>query len=464
MGKKNKKTNQSKPFSEIGYIRNHVRNLPTGKCYLNEDWEKRGEAVAIVTRCHPKGTLTAGIFLLDTFCLGLKDSFFRFSVEPHELDSFIDTSFREIPMKETDYVTVHNLIYGAIEFAEEAGILPDKSFELTNYILSPDTEDIPLMQFDFGKDGRHLLIANDRVELDYYLPKLKKYLGDNFRYVCNMADETPDIDIPPMEQYTYKPHGYPASVSLSHPELMSLFSDDEYDFGFPDDTLDRILGIPHPELSQDIEQMALWRIGTSLAEIASGKDDYSPLLTHCIFFLGELGQGTSLPVILEVLRQNDDFRDYNFGDASGEIFIPTLYLLGKDNLYAFESYLHEPGLCSFARSLLFSAVSMIPHFQPERRTEIIGWFRNLLVFYRKNLPERICCDGTLVGLLMHSLIDMNAVELLPEIKAIYDTGLVDTFPCGDYAEVASEIGKEQKYPEYKAYSLDIRERYRQFSK
>ena len=26
---------------------------------------------------------------------------------------------------------------------------------------------------------------------------------------------------------------------------------------------------------------------------------------------------------------------------------------------------YEPGLCTYARSLLFSAVSMIPHFQPE---------------------------------------------------------------------------------------------------
>ena len=176
------------------------------------------------------------------------------------------------------------------------------------------------MQFDFGKDGKHLLIANSRTELDYYLPKLKKYLGDDFRYVCNMDEYTPDswfpdIDTPPMEQYTYKPHGYPSTVSLSHPELMALFSDEEYNFGFPDDILDRILGISHPELCQDIEQMALWRIGTSLSEIASGKDDYSSLLTHCVFFLGELGFEKSLPVILEILRQNDDFLEYNFGDA-----------------------------------------------------------------------------------------------------------------------------------------------------
>lgn len=65
---------------------------------------------------------------------------------------------------------------------------------------------------------------------------------------------------------------------------------------------------------------------------------------------------------------------------------------------------------------------------------------------------------------MHSLIDINAVELLPEIKAIYDTGLVDTLPCGDYSDILADIDKDQEYPEYKEYSLDIRDRYKQFSK
>lgn len=65
---------------------------------------------------------------------------------------------------------------------------------------------------------------------------------------------------------------------------------------------------------------------------------------------------------------------------------------------------------------------------------------------------------------MHSLLDINAVELLPEIKAIYDTGLVDTLSCGDYSDILADIDKDQEYPEYKEYSLDIRDRYKQFSK
>lgn len=49
------------------------------------DWEEAGETVAIVTRRHPKGTVTAGVYLIDTFCLGVKDSFYRFNIEDYEL-------------------------------------------------------------------------------------------------------------------------------------------------------------------------------------------------------------------------------------------------------------------------------------------------------------------------------------------------------------------------------------------
>lgn len=465
-----KKNRKNTEFSETIYLRQRVRKLPVGKCYLSKGWEKSGEAVAIVTRCHPKGTFTVGIFLIDTFCIGIRDSFYRFNIGSSELDRQIKKISSDVIIEESDYVTVHNLIYGAIEFAEEAGILPDKSYAMTQYILSPDTEDIPLMQFDFGKDGRHFLIANSVAELNLYLPKLKKNLGNEFDYICNDIDNLLD-NFPvnhqsyPLEDYTYMPsHGYPSSISPMHPELLSLLSDERYEFGFPDDILDRILDIPHTELRQDIEQMALFRTGTALAEMSAGEDICSSFLTHCMFLLGEIGSKESLPVVLEVLRQDEEFMDYNFGDAANEIFVPTLYILGKDRLDVLDAYLHEPGLYTYARCLLFPAVAMIIEYQPERRLEVIEWFRKLLVFYRENLPGRNCCDGVLVALLVSTLIEINATELIPEIKAVYDTGLVDIMACGDCADVIYEIKKPQLNPEYKDYLLDLKERYKYYSR
>lgn len=87
-----KKNRKNTEFSETIYLRQRVRKLPVGKCYLSKGWEKSGEAVAIVTRCHPKGTFTVGIFLIDTFCIGIRDSFYRFNIGSSELDRQIKKS------------------------------------------------------------------------------------------------------------------------------------------------------------------------------------------------------------------------------------------------------------------------------------------------------------------------------------------------------------------------------------
>ena len=52
--------------------------LPIGNCYISDDWQHAGEAIVWVTRCHPQGTYTVGTYFVDTFCLGVKNSYYRF--------------------------------------------------------------------------------------------------------------------------------------------------------------------------------------------------------------------------------------------------------------------------------------------------------------------------------------------------------------------------------------------------
>ena len=490
-----KKNSNKSAFSESNYIRQRVRTLPVGKCFTIPDWEEAGETVTIVTRRHPKGTVTAGVYLIDTFCLGVKDSFYRFSIEDYELEQLIE-AYGGVEIEETDYAVVHNLIYGALEFAEEAGILPCKEFSLTQYILEEDTDAIPLMQFDYGKDGKHLLVADNRSQLDFYLSKLRKNLGDDFSYICRSGEgltgtekAEPDsvhdssdaaglIDIDLLkslenfigeidsEEYTYTPDpdAYPAELTIVHKDLYDLFSDERYDSGFPDEILKKILDIPHDELRKDLEQMLLYLIGKTLSELRAGKDEYTQAATHCIMMLGEVGDIDSVAAILEALRQDHDFFDYNFGDTASEIFVPTLYLLGQENPDIFNDYLHEPGLCDFTRSYVISAVAMIADRQPARRTEIIGWLRKLLHFYIEKLPRKQCCDGTIAAYLVCDLVDINAVELLPDIRQLFDTGLVSESVCGDFDEIKNDISRKHSRTEISSYPVDLKERYRYYAR
>jgi len=44
-------------------------------------------------------------------------------------------------MIEQEYLLLHNIIYGAIEFADDLGIKPHKDFDLICHVLEPDDSD-----------------------------------------------------------------------------------------------------------------------------------------------------------------------------------------------------------------------------------------------------------------------------------------------------------------------------------
>ncbi|MBS5552427.1 MAG: hypothetical protein KHX53_10370 [Bacteroides sp.] len=100
---------------------------------------------------------------------------------------------------------------------------------------------------------------------------------------------------------------------------------------------------------------------------------------------------------------------------------------------------------------------------PERRAEVIAWFRTLLVFYDGKLETRQCCDGSLIGMITGFILDLHAEELLPELKKLYDTGLVDEECSGNFKTVVKEMKNGMNYFSH-VYNLDIRENYKKFKK
>lgn len=74
-------------------------------------------------------------------------------------------------MVEIPYEVAHNLIYGSIEFAEEAGIEPVDAWDITQYILEEDDDNVPLIEYQWGLNGMHYLLAEDRLRyLVIFLP------------------------------------------------------------------------------------------------------------------------------------------------------------------------------------------------------------------------------------------------------------------------------------------------------
>ena len=476
-----KKTNKNTTLTPEQYIRQKARTLPFGQCYMNKNWFISGIAIAVVCRRHKMGTFTFGVFQLDTFCTGLIECKVEFSRDKEAYDNimaYLKNSFKVEPVT---YQEVHNLIYGGIAFGEDAGFTPPNDFNLAKFLLEEDTEDIPLINYQFGRFGKHFLLADSESELDQFMPHLIAHLGkENIlfgiegsdRYfkgedfydsktrqmMRQIASKIRRDQQTPIEKYSYVHPQYPNELKLKHEELRNILYAPENRLKLNDDQLKQILELPHDELREDLEQILFFETGQTCDLTPDTEiDQMNSVLVHCVILLGELGYKESLHAVLETLCQKKDFLEYHFGIVLNETFVPTLYKLGKDDLDKLYEYLQIPGLYTFARYLIFPTIVQIVNHEPERRGEVIEWLRKVLNFYANNLAENKCCDGSLIGLLANDLIKLKAEELLPELKVLYATGKVNEQCCGNYENI--ETMMKNPAPFTIDYHFEVHERY-----
>ncbi len=467
--KKKAAPQQQKKLSPERYMREKARSLPMGKCYITSDWKEAGVCEVVVSRQRPDGNVAWAVFYVDTFCMGVKDAVVKTDMSPDTFESYLDRMGDGSELVEIDYVEAHNIIYGAIAFAEEGGIEPAKDFELAQYILEEDTDDVPLIEYEFGKDGQHFLVVS-RPGDKKHISTLKKKLGSNFQVIIEEDDDydddyddedekpsfTPEMlrnvmenidkmqaesNRHPIEEYSYDYPEYPATPVVKNQFIADVMLNPDYLEKLPREFVKQVMALPHDEAAADIAAVMMYEIGRTYRAINDatiGKPENSALL-HGIRLLTDLESEKGLDAILELTRQNEAFFDYQIGDMLMEGMYYAIYACGRNNVARLEELLNTPGLCTFARAQLPRVLCMIAYNTPERRGEIIEVFRRLLAGMVDRLPRQQACDGAFAGFLMCELISIKATELLPEIEAVFATDCVDKTVCGNRDSVVRDL-------------------------
>ncbi len=466
MGKKKNKTTQQ--LSPAQYMRTKARSLPIYKCYVGDNEGNTREKAVLVIRQHAGGTYTYGAYLLDCWCVGVKDSFWDFSVPSYEVEEQLERFRGHMNLREVSYVEAHNWVYGAADWAANAGIEPCKDFALTQYILQADDDEVELIEYDFGVDGEYVLEAKDRQEANKYIPALKRTLGEgNFKVIISplygdpFEEEEDDGEIskeeflermdtalerlkntPPEMEYTYKGGNYPSEITLHHPEIAPVLQKDTREI--TDKELRKVLALPQETLREDLHQLILQELGKQYGASQERLQEDDTLnwwiIGNSMMCLCDVGtKEATLPVVLEVLRQNGDVLDFNFGDMTDLFITSVIWNLCKDEPAALLPFLLEEGLSTWGKNDVIVALQNIGEHYPKSRQAVIDIFRTLFMAYTKDLPQRKICDGNMVGMLTAAVVSMEAKELLPLIEEAYATGLVDEMVCGDIVSIQTEI-------------------------
>jgi hypothetical protein len=128
-------------------------SAPIRCCLLTERLLEHGMGTLLLARGSGAGQLVVGAFLLDTFCLGIKDVVLQ-PMEPAQLEGYLDTMNTATLMVPIDPGYGRKLLRELSQWSASLGFMPHADFAVAERLFG-DVE-VPTFEanFQFGRGGK----------------------------------------------------------------------------------------------------------------------------------------------------------------------------------------------------------------------------------------------------------------------------------------------------------------------
>ncbi len=218
-----------------------------------------------------------------------------------------------------------------------------------------------------------------------------------------------------------------------HPEIEILY---EHDFTIPRANVEAILQLPRETLIQDLRRI----VQDAIERYPYFRDrdfirEEREFVLHALWLLADLKAEEALPDVFDLLRQEQPFLEWWFGDLLTESLWEVVYHLGDRSLDQLKTFVMEGGTYPFARTVPGDAVEQIALHQPERRDEAIEWFGSLYEYFLNLEADDPAMDRDAISVLAANAIHFKGESLLPLIKKLDDRGLIIHDLVGDYHSI-----------------------------
>jgi hypothetical protein len=165
---------------------------PIHECLVPKGIFDLGIGDVIISRKMPDGSIAASVFLVDTFCLGVKDCFFTI-VSPNEYKSRIMDLRQKEGLESVEPEYAAKLIENAVSYAEDLGFKHHKDYPRVKKIFGSIDPSVCSSEFECGKDGKPFYVSGpNQTEADSkkIIHTLNERLGpDGFHYLVKMDIE-----------------------------------------------------------------------------------------------------------------------------------------------------------------------------------------------------------------------------------------------------------------------------------
>lgn len=160
--------------------------FPILDSWVTEELFAEGMGYVCLSRRLPNGFVAVALFLLDRYCLGVKDVMAEvlgpsaYAEKMHEVrDRFVT---KNLPPE-----TIRNFVEGAVAYAAGLGLPPHSDYRKAKLIFGNINPDLSTEELEFGQDGKPLFVAgpyDDRQRCHRILHALEASCGPGgFHYV-----------------------------------------------------------------------------------------------------------------------------------------------------------------------------------------------------------------------------------------------------------------------------------------
>ncbi len=170
-------------------------NSPIYECLMPQDLFESGIGHIVVSRKLENENILIAMFLLDIFCLGVKDTFIK-EISLAEYNNIVNTLEEDQTFNSILPSYACKLIENLVDYSKNLGFKPHPEYKKAQEIFGGIDVNECKEQFFFGKDGKPFYINgpyDDANKIRKILSKLTNKLGAsgfNFTFVpSDMFDE-----------------------------------------------------------------------------------------------------------------------------------------------------------------------------------------------------------------------------------------------------------------------------------
>lgn len=303
------------PIKPKDYILKVKNTLPIHETLLVKDADDSGVGQGLISRKRPNGDLVIGLFLVDKYCLGVKDA--HYAIMDHERYAYFKEMIEErsnFQFQKVQPNILYSFVHGAIDFAKKAGFKPCEDYGIAGHLLDlRGTYKKDLEGLEFGHEGLHYFIEGPFDDTFTILRTLQENLGlGNYKVLLDGMEDPDDDD--DMEDYENDEWG---------PDDIYDYEDDFYKDR--DDKIPANLGFALAMLSELV--FAKYQEETGM-DLVTAYKHYRNLLLN--FFFSQKGG-----FIADLLDQDiveDEIVDFFFAYAELRIVVPNLW---EDPIYTY---------------------------------------------------------------------------------------------------------------------------------